>query len=127
MALSKDDILKAQDQILEEVYVPEWGGSVFIRSMTGVERDAFEASNFQKDRKGGDYQLNMTNIRARLLSLTICDDKGVRLFEDAGKLGGKSAKVLARLFEMSQRLSGITKEDVEDMAKNSEPVPSDIS
>ncbi len=127
MALSKDDILKAKDAKLEEVHVPEWGGSVFIRSMTGVERDSFDASNFTKDRKGGEYQVNLANMRARLLSLTICDENGVRLFEDAGKLGGKSAKVLSRLFEIAQRLSGITKEEVEDAAKNSEPVPSDIS
>jgi hypothetical protein len=38
--------------------------------------------------------------------------------QDVTKLGKKSARALDRVFDVSQRLSGITKEDVEDLAKN---------
>ena len=53
MRLSRDDILKAADNEPEEVDVPEWGGSVLVRGMTGRERDAFEVSLMQPGRRGG--------------------------------------------------------------------------
>ena len=43
MLLTKDAILQAQDSKLEKLEVPEWGGHVFIKSMSGTERDNFEA------------------------------------------------------------------------------------
>ena len=42
--LSKTAILCANDLQTEDVEVPEWGGAVRVRSFTGRERDAFEAS-----------------------------------------------------------------------------------
>ena len=42
MRLSRDDILKAADNEPEEVDVPEWGGSVLVRGMTGLDRAAAE-------------------------------------------------------------------------------------
>lgn len=42
--LSKTDILCANDLQTEDVEVSEWGGAVRVRSFTGRERDAFEAS-----------------------------------------------------------------------------------
>ena len=40
MALSKDQILSADDMGLLEVAVPEWGGRVFVRVMAVGERDS---------------------------------------------------------------------------------------
>ena len=42
--LSKSAILCANDLQTEAVEVPEWGDPVRLRSFTGRERDAFEAS-----------------------------------------------------------------------------------
>jgi len=42
--LSKTAILAANDLKSEDIEVPEWGGAVRVRSFTGRERDAFEAS-----------------------------------------------------------------------------------
>jgi len=44
MTLNKEQILRADDLKTEEVDVPEWGGSVRVRVLTGTERDAFESS-----------------------------------------------------------------------------------
>ena len=44
MTLTKDQILEANDLQSESVTVPEWGGDVLVRTMTGADRDAFEAS-----------------------------------------------------------------------------------
>jgi len=121
--LDKAAILDAPDIEIEKVEVPEWGGSVYIKSMTGAERDAFEESMFRI--KGGSREANYANLRARLLVRVICDKEGNRLFkdEDAPKLGKKNAKALDRLFSRASALSGIGTQDVEDMVKNSGTAP----
>lgn len=117
--LTRDDILQAVDLKYEDVQVPEWGGVVRVRGLTGAERDAFEASVVE--RQGKQSKLNMANIRARLVALVIVDGDGKRLFSDAdvAALGRKSGVALNRVFETAQRLSGITEADMSDLEKNS--------
>ena len=100
--LNKENILAANDLPLECLAIPEWGGDVMVRTMTGADRDAFEASLIGKEGR-------MENVRARLVSLTLCDANGVRLFTDAevAELGNKSAKALDRVFTIVQRINGI--------------------
>jgi hypothetical protein len=118
--LTRDAILEAQDLQHEEVYIPEWGGSVRVRTLTGAERDAFEQSIV--DQRGKDTRMNLRNIRAKLVALTVVDGDGKRLFSDADAklLGQKSASALDKIFDVAQRLSGLRDEDVEELAKNSE-------
>lgn len=57
--LSKSAILCANDLQTEDVEVPEWGGAVRVRSFTGRERDAFEASMVRGE--GKDRKVDLTN------------------------------------------------------------------
>jgi hypothetical protein len=116
MSLSRDDILGADDLPVHRVDVPEWGGTVNVRSMTGYERDQFETSLTS----GKDKSVNLKNIRARLVSLTAVDDNGERLFTDADvdALGRKSAAALDRVFAEAQILNGLRDKDVEELAEN---------
>lgn len=133
--LSREQILEAQDMEKELVDVPEWGGPVYVRALTGAERDAFEDSMVEmrvvrKGRKRETVpQMRYQNLRARLCALTICDEEGNRLFkdEDVHALGKKSAAALDRVFEVAQRLSGLREEDVEELAGNFENDQSDGS
>ena len=50
--LNKDQILEASDLQTFSVSVPEWGGDVQIRSMTGADRDEFESSLVKVDAAG---------------------------------------------------------------------------
>ena len=43
VALTKNAIVAAVDLTKERADVPEWGGYVFISSMTGTDRDAWES------------------------------------------------------------------------------------
>ena len=110
--LTREQILQCDDLPKETVKVPEWGGEVQVRTMTGTDRDAFEASLIGKEGR-------LENVRARLVSLAVCDESGNRLFgdEDVAALGAKSAKALDRVFAVAQRLNGIGAEQVEQ-AKN---------
>ena len=113
--LSKDQILEADDLKSEIVSVPEWGGDVRVRMMTGTERDAFEASVF--DAKGKDSKINMKNLRAKLIVLTVIGEGGEKLFTDADVevLGGKSAKALDKVFAIAQQINGIGQKEVEEL------------
>ena len=125
--LSKTAILAAQDLQTEDVEVPEWGGAVRVRSFTGRERDAFEASMVRGE--GRDRKVDLTNMRARLVGLTVIDETGQRLFtdEEVDLLGAKSGAALDRVFAVAQKLNGLSGADVEELSKNSSGVPSAVS
>lgn len=122
--LTKEQILKQDDLKTELVQVPEWGGAVWVRTLTGTERDLFEADTIIK--RDNDVCLNYDNFRAKLCVRTIVDTDGKRLFEDkdAIVLGNKSAAALDRVFEVAQRLNGLRAQDIDELVKNSGSVPS---
>lgn len=126
MALSKKDILEKVDLPIEEVEVPEWGGSVFVRGLNGKERDYFELSVIDQRNKG---KVNLENIRAKLCALTICDETGEHLFsyDEVDQLAKKSGAALGRIFLVAQRLSGLSEDDVQEMTENFLKDPKDAS
>jgi hypothetical protein len=125
--LKRDDILLAADIKKELLPVPEWGGEVFVKALSGTERDRWETSMIQM--KGTDRTINMQNIRAKLASMAICDEDGKRLFSDNDvlALGQKSASALQRVFELAQKLSGIGDDAVEELTEGVKTDPFDDS
>ena len=125
--LTREQILQCDDLPKETVKVPEWGGAVRVRSFTGRERDAFEASMVRGE--GKDRKVDLTNMRARLVGLTVIDEGGQRLFtdEEVDLLGAKSGAALDRVFAIAQKLNGLSGADVEELTKNSSGVPSAVS
>lgn len=126
--LSKDDILNADDRKTVTVSVPEWGGEVLVRSLSGRERDEFEASTVRI--RGGKREDNMENLRARLVSLCMVDDNGRRLFtskHEIAALGTKSVAALQRVFNKCQELNGMSDEDVEELTEGFEQAPDEDS
>jgi hypothetical protein len=125
--LTAAEILAAVDNVTEVVQVPEWGGAVRVRGMTGYDRDAFERALVNI--RGKDVDTNWTNLRAKLISRTVVDEDERLLFKetDVVALGRKSAKALDRVFEVSQRLSGIGQTDVEELTAALKDAPSEGS
>lgn len=123
MLLSRDQILGADDLPRRSVSVPEWGGEVIVRTLSGRERDEWEVA--VSKRSGGTPQ----NIRAAWAAATICDDAGQPLFtvEDVEALGRKSGAALARVFDVAAQLNHLTDSDVEDLEKNSGAGPAGVS
>ena len=118
--LTLDQIKAADDRKTEVVEVPEWGGSVIVRAMSGAERDKWEESIF--DMKGKKMIRKFDNFRAKLVVKSCVDEDGNLIFteKDLGWLGSKSAAALDKVASVAQRLSAITKEDVEELEKNLE-------
>lgn len=92
---------------------------VYVQELTGKERDAFEAS--LSSIKGKNITMTMDNVRAKLVIRSLCDEDGLRVFEDADleSVGNLPASELDKVFEVAQRISGLKKEDIEELTKNS--------
>lgn len=126
--LTAEDILGANDLETERVEMPEWNGHVFVRGLTGAERDAFEQSMIERKTRGRktSTELKLDNIRASLVARSTVDASGRRLFSDAQveALGAKSAAALDRLYEVASRLSGLGSKDVEELLEDFTDDPS---
>ena len=113
MPLSKSQIISANDlKHAEHDMTREWGGTVYIRTLTGSERDQFEEAYSEQ---------KMKNFRARFLVLAICDEKGERLFEDneIAMLGKKSSTSINKAFEAAWKHNAFTNEAVESLGEGS--------
>jgi hypothetical protein len=123
--LTKEQILSANDLPTQVVNVPEWNGSVIVKTMTGLERDSFEESMLKADKKSIAY----VGSKSRLCVRCIVDDSGKRIFsdEDAEALGKKSAPAINRIYDVAARINGINKEDIDELEKNSETGQNDDS
>ncbi len=114
--LTRDEILAAQDIQTEMVDIPDWGGWLRIKTLTGKERDAMEMANFMAQRTN-DLAANTVNVRARLVARSAVDENGVRLFSDADAiaLGEKSGAALDRAFGVANRLSKLSVTDIKEL------------
>lgn len=117
-ALTRADILAAQDYKREPVDVPQWGGRVWVRTMSGTAKDQYEQSCLKV--VSGKVEQDMVNMRAKLLAATLCDESGRLLFSaaDVPLLGEKSAYALDKCYEIACRLNAVTDADLEELAKN---------
>lgn len=112
MGLTLDQILGADDLRSEVVEVPEWGGSVTVRTMTGADADRlFELMSQPDGRK---------KFRDALIVATVVDDAGVPMFtaDHVSALRTKSATALKRVADAAMRLNGMASDSVEVAAGN---------
>lgn len=122
MALTATQILKSKDRKQKQVMVPEWAceevpaeqAFVYVRSLTGKERDCWEET-VNKQRTSGEI-----NIRGLLVLLSTVDDHGNNVFteDDLEELGNKSSAPLSRIFNAALGLSGVSPGDVEELEGN---------
>ena len=123
--LSKQQVLDAHDIKIEEVEVPEWGGSVYIKVMNATQRDEFETFVYKRQ-----DQRDLRGMRVLLCKLCICDAEGNRMFEsaeDVKALTDKSGSALMVVFQAAQKLNALSPDDVGEMEENSKPDPSEDS
>ena len=137
--LSRSDILAAADLKFEDVDVPEWGGTVRIRELTGTQRDQIEAAmvtvKMEPDDKGKSKptpefdKSAMETFRARIASYSIVDEENKRVFTDADifALGEKGSAALQRVYDVALGISGFSESDVEELVGNSDAAQSGSS
>jgi hypothetical protein len=131
--LTKEMLLQRDDLKIEKVELSK--GFVYVREMTGHEKDIWEQSML-KQKPSGDrnrimtYETTLEDFRAKLAVVTVCDEKGDLVFEpgDVKNLSKMmSASNLEKIVETAQRLNAITTADKEEILKNSEADLNDSS
>lgn len=110
--LSRNAILQAKDGKTKDVDVPEWGGTVRVRTWTVAERNQFH------DKSKAEEGLKTS---AWLVALLAVDEAGAALFtlEDVIGLEKKSPRALDALVSGIFELNTGGKAAVEDAGKNS--------
>ena len=119
VVISKEQILNVKDYDVREVDVPEWGGMIRLKSMSGKERDAFESKCLTRN-KGGKI-FNVDGLKALLITCVVMNPDNDELMftsDDIENLNKKSAKVINQLFEVASEMNGLGKEAVDELVKN---------
>jgi hypothetical protein len=109
--LSKDDILSSKDIQIEIVDVPEWGGQLYVRVLSGWQR-----SKFLKLIAGGkDMPVDWIE---RLVIACACDADGKALFDekDLKELQDKNSMAIQRVFDAASKLNGFSDDGRETIA-----------
>lgn len=123
--LNSEQIDSVDDRRWEDVPVPEWGGEVRILSLSGEDRDAYEAAIADAKQSGQGVTLRLQNFRSKLVAKAMVDGDFKRLYPDSKvkTLAKKNAAVIDRLWTKTQELSGMdkgTKDGVEEGKADSE-------
>ena len=127
--LTKESIIGADDSPLLPLEVPEWGGTLYIRTLNGMERDWFEEQcvTISGIGKTATAKANMRNMRAKLAAMAIADKDGKRMFHETEipKLAQKSGLALDRVFNAAKEHNKML--DVDKDIQDLEDGPSESS
>lgn len=117
--LTRDQILGANDLAQETVTIPEWGGDIIIREMTGKQRDLLEGMMASRMSPSGQI-MSTKDLRAKMTVMSVIGEDGEPMFndKDIASISGKSGKALDRIVEVVQKLNGLDSEDIDEKAGN---------
>lgn len=98
--LGRDAVKSAVDVEFRDVDVPEWGGTLRLRTLT-----AEEAMQFAE----GDGKFGHREAALRVIMLCAIDEKGDRIFsdEDLPMLRKRSMKIILRVQRVAMELNGL--------------------
>ena len=124
MALTREQILDAQDLQTTSVDIPDWGGSVNVRVMTAHERSRLEmhVNTANKGRHNGRGGLEV--FREMLTVECVVDDDGNKLFtrDDVSKLSKKSSRALDAVADVAMQINGMKAAEVDELVGKSEAI-----
>ena len=110
-----EDILGIDDiRPPQQFHVKAWGRDVYLLDPTADIRDEWEIYCAANQGKRASW-------RAKLASLILCDEHGVRLFTtdaDVAKLGKKNARAMHEIWQAGQKLLSVTDKEIEELEKN---------
>lgn len=131
LELTADAILAAQDIAIEPVDVPEWGGRVYVRGLSGTAKERYLDSLRVVEGRGRkqNIKVNLVEAGAKLLVDTLCDKHGTLLFTrfQIEALGKKSSKALQRCIDAASKLNGLADDSEEEAGNGSGSTTDDAS
>ena len=125
--LNRESLLKREQFEIVKVDLDN-DDFVYVRQMSGRERDIFEQSIIRAIKDGDGKVTGYENVpedfRAKLSVCTLCDEQGTLLLrpEDAALLSqNMTAKSLEKIINVAQPLNKISEKDKKELEKNLEP------
>jgi len=117
MTLSIEEVLAKEDLPLIEVQIPQWGGSVWVRTMRADERSVMEDEH-TASRNGDAVKSGM--FRKRLLGRTLANEDGSDWLspQQLDQLMTKNAAAVELIVEAALNQNGFGRKDVEELEKN---------
>ena len=120
--LTAESILAAEDFKYADLEIPEWGGLVRIRSLSGGQRSIINQRVQEK---------NTEDLEELLVVMACVNEDGGRIFtnQDIPALKKKANSAITRIAKKIMEISGIGNEaaEIEDAKKNSALTMSDDS
>lgn len=112
-------ILESDDIATEMLYVPEWDVTIEVRGMDGKARARFLRNTADPSGKSVAWEKYYPEL---LIATCFDPETHEPLFEPADRdaLNQKSAAALERVSAVSQRLSGLSGDDVESSKSDAE-------
>lgn len=109
--LNREAVLKVRDTETKDIPVPEWGGSIRVRTMTVAERNDFARRATSEDK---------VNVSSWLVSILAVNEKGDSLFtaEDVPELERRNFRAVDRVVKAILEVNGISEKKVEEAVKN---------
>jgi hypothetical protein len=111
----KDQIFKAQDAKVEPVEVPEWGVTLYVKTLSGSDRAKLRTISDHLGKVGRESEAD-----THLLILSACDQQGNRVFNenDFAALNEKNASIITKVAVAALKVNGLGADAVEDAKKN---------
>lgn len=105
--LSGADILRANDRIVGEIEVPEWGGTVLLRRLSSRQIEQWD--EFARQIRDPDTDLGPLDGLALMFAQMACDEQGEPLFTgaDLEKLKDKAAEIMRTVVDRGAELNNI--------------------
>ena len=131
--LTIEQIRDAHDDVIEKIPCPEWGGFVWVRNPSAVERNAFERESQRRMPRKATWEDRCRDLKERLTLWFTCHEDRSPFFdrstphkvsETISWLRTKNAAPVNRIADAVLRLGGWNEKDVEDLVGNFESVPS---
>lgn len=103
--LTRDQILSAQDHKTERVSIPDWGGDVFVRTLSASEWSQYE--NDSMIGETGNKHVDAANLRARLVILCCVDESKKQIFTmaDMESINSKHIANVELVYDASMKIN----------------------
>lgn len=131
IVLTREMLLEQRDELkIERVELSR--GYVYVREMTGKEKDIWERSMMRRvtipgqagnQMQATQYETTLEDYKGKLAVVTVCDESGNLLFDmrDVKKLSAQlSASNLEKIVEKAQEINAISQKDKDEILGNLE-------
>ena len=113
MRLTREALLAATTVPTQAVDIPELGGAVVVRGMTGRERTLFEKKFVTESR--GRTKRNFDAFREQIIVFCCVDPQLTE--DDVERLANVRADIVERIATVAMQLSGLTDKDADELGQ----------